>query len=220
MEKESHYRTWEELQMLKVQVAKLPQRLSGSRICDDGDGPSEGSDCMFDGKGQCMGTPMNKDSVEVKDDIARGTEGSEDPVADVRCILNDKARRTSQGQQRKAEVPGEGVAKPVHADQQIEIYSTDRGQSVQYLVHRTTTPIRWASARGRRVSNIIMRMKRQPRTRKASALRVSPHRNPLQGRKRTRARQNKLVTVRGENIGKDSDKAAGGQSEQPTDHYT
>ena len=65
-----------------------------------------------------------------------------------------------------------------------------------------------------------MRMKREPSTRKASALWISPYTNPLHERKTTQRRQKKLVTVRGENIGNDNDKAAGGDSEQPTDHDT
>ena len=68
-EKEAHRRTWEEMQLLKVQATKLQHILSGSGICNDGDGRGEGPQCMVEGKGEGMGPPMNKDSVEVKDDI-------------------------------------------------------------------------------------------------------------------------------------------------------
>jgi len=194
--------------------------LSRSGICDDEDAQGEGSNYMLDGKWNCMGRAMNKDSVEVKDDIVRGTESSEDPVANGRCNLNDKVGRTSQEQQRKVEVAGEGVPKPVHTDEQIEMCNTDCGQSVQQPVRSTATPLRRASARGRRVSHIVVRMKRQPRTQKASALRVPPYINHLHGRKRTKGRQNKSVTIHGRNVSKDTDEAAGGDSQHQLDDHT
>jgi len=71
---------------------------------------------MFDGKGQRMGALMKTDSLEVKDDIVRGIEGLEDPLADGPRTFTDEPGSTSQGQEQKGDVAGEGVAKPMHAD--------------------------------------------------------------------------------------------------------
>jgi len=141
---------------------------------------------MVEGKGEGMGPPMNKDSVKVKDDIVGGMEGSEDRLGDGRCNLNDKAGVTCEGEESKSDMVGEGVAKDVHAVEQIEICSTDRGLSVQHLVCRSATPQRRAYAARRRLSNIVIRMKRQPRTRKESALKASTYTNPLLPRKKNK----------------------------------
>jgi len=205
---------------MKVQVAKLQSRLSGSQICDEGDGRGEGSDCMFDGKSQCMGPAMTKGGVQVKDAIDCGMEESEHLLADARLNFNDEVGRTSGGEQGEAEVVAASSSKRVHEDEQIQMCVTGEGQTVDQCVRRTGTPRRRPSGRGRRLSTIAMRMKREPRTRKASALRISPYTNPLHERKTGQRRQKKLVAVRGENNGNQSDKAAGGDSEQPTDHDT
>jgi len=193
--KESHHRTWEELQKLKVEVVKLQQRMSGSGKCDDGDGPREGSECIMDGKGKSMGAPMNTDSVEVKDDIVHGMDGADDVVGDGQYSLIDKAGRTSRGEERRGEVAGDGVRTHVHRDEQNKMCSTGRGQSVRQPARTTTTRRSLGYGKGRRVSNIAMRMKTQPRRRRASALRASPYTNPLHGTKSRKGRQNKSVTV-------------------------
>jgi len=58
LEKEAHQRTCEELQMFKVQVAKLQRRLSGSGIYEDRDGQGSGSECTVNVKGKYMGGAM------------------------------------------------------------------------------------------------------------------------------------------------------------------
>jgi len=69
--------------------------------------------------------------VEVKDDIECGIEGSEHPLADGRLNLNDKVGRTSPGEQGEAEAVGASAAKPVHADEQIQMCGTDQGETVE-----------------------------------------------------------------------------------------
>jgi len=103
-------------ELLKVQVAKMQYIMSRSGICNDRDGGGEGPECMVEGKGEGMGPPMNKDRVEVKDDIIGGMEGSEDGLGDGRCSLNDKAGVTCEGEESKSDMVGEGVAKHVHGD--------------------------------------------------------------------------------------------------------
>jgi len=137
---------------------------------------------MVEGKGAGMGPPMNKDNVKVKDDIVGGMEGSQDRFGDGQ--LDDKARVTWEGEESKSDMVGEGAAKHVHADGQIERCSTDCGLSVQDLVRRSATPSCRAYAARRRLSNIVIRMKRQPRTRKESALKASTYTNPLLPRKK------------------------------------
>ena len=69
------------------------------------------------------------------------------------------------------------------------------------------------------MSNIVMRMKTQPRTRKASAVRASPYTNPLHGRKGRKGRQNKSVTVRVRNSSKDTAEVVGCDSQQAAQYH-
>ena len=160
--------------------------------CYDGDGGGEGPQCMVEGEGERMGPPLNKDSAEVQDDIVVGMEGSEEQMGDGR--LNDKARASCEGEESKSEMVGEDAATHVHIVGQIGRCSRDCGLTVQELVRRSATTQRRAYAARRRLSYIVIRMKRQPRMRKASALKASPYTNPLLPRKRAKVRQNKSVT--------------------------
>jgi len=206
------------MQLLKVQVAKMQHIISRSGICYDGDGGGEGPQCMVEGEGERMGPPLNKDSAEVQDDIVVGMEGSEEQMGDGR--LNDKARASCEGEESKSEMVGEDAATHVHIVGQIGRCSRYCGLTVQELVRRSATTQRRAYAARRRLSYIVIRMKRQPRMRKASALKASPYTNPLLPRKRAKRRQNESVTQRGGNNSKDTHQATGGDNQQPVEDDT
>jgi len=217
-EKEAHRRTCEEMQLLKVQVAKMQQIMSRLGICYDGDGGGEGPQCMVEGEGARMGPPLNKYSAQVKDDIVRAMEGSEEQMCDGR--LKHKARATCEREEFNSEMVGEGAATHVHIGGHIGRCSRHCGLTVQEVVRRSATPQRRAYAARRRLSTIAIRMKRQPRTRKASALKGSPYTNPLLPRKKGKASQKKSVTLRGENNSKDTQQAIDGDNQQPVEDGT
>ena len=108
-------------------------------------------------------------------------------MADGACnSLIDKPGSNSQGQELEGEAVGEAVAKDVHAADHIKFCSTDGEQTVEQPILGTATLQRRASDRGRRASNIVTRMKREPRTRKASVLRAYHTLTPFMEEKQQR----------------------------------